>query len=79
LWCLQPWTKVSAVSIESLKSSGNIEVGADHDVGAFLVRLVGPVAFSNEAYCGVVEVYVEAAYGVDTMEGLGKTASLIAG
>jgi hypothetical protein len=55
-------------------------VGADHDVRAFLVRLVGPVAFSNDRYCGVVGVYVEAAYGFDMIEELGnKTASPIAG
>jgi hypothetical protein len=58
-------------------------VGGDHDVRVFLERLVGSVAFSNEIYCGVVEVYVEvyveAAYRFDMMERLGnKTASPIA-
>jgi hypothetical protein len=53
-------------------------VGEDHDVRVFFVELVDPVTFSDERYCGVVEVHVEAGYGVDMMEGLGnKTASLI--
>jgi hypothetical protein len=51
-------------------------VGGDHDVRVFLERLVGPVAFSIERYCGIVEVYVEAAYGLNMLEGLGnKTIS----